>query len=288
MQLLPDVTLHNGDGLCYADRGFQVNSVTPLSGTAVAVSTFRAVNIPVGTMLYRNTDTAFLKQLHAERHIPVTITLEAEESGFALSIGSYPAGSWIATRHYEHPHTAATRGELARRTQAAQLAKLGDTDYVAAEVHVPEQAYFIPMSALNAWRREVAAAAVEAQDTAYIRQKADHVLDTTHMKQAEMFAEMSRIYEGSDGGRRFTFNIMSFGFKFGIPQGVDMVFDMRFIPNPFYIPSLKKLTGHNKKVAQYVLKGDAVYTTKKAIYLVEAFVGMHNWHKLSQKNRENE
>ena len=88
------------------------------------------------------------------------------------------------------------------------------------------------------------------------RQKADHVLDTTHMKQAEMFAEMSRIYEGSDGGRRFTFNIMSFGFKFGIPQGVDMVFDMRFIPNPFYIPSLKKLTGHNKKVAQYVLKQD--------------------------------
>ena len=172
VQLLPDVTLHNGDGLCYADRGFQVNSVTPLSGTAVAVSTFRAGNIPVGTMLYRNTDTAFLKQLHAERHIPVTITLEAEESGFALSIGSYPAGSWIATRHYEHPHTAATQGELARRTQAAQLAKLGDTDYVAAEVHVPEQAYFIPMSALNAWRREVAAAAVEAQDTAYIRQKA--------------------------------------------------------------------------------------------------------------------
>ena len=41
-------------------------------------------------------------------------------------------------------------------------------------------------------------------------------------------------------------------------------------------------------VAQYVLKGDAVYTTKKAIYLIEAFVGMHNWHKLSQKNRENE
>ena len=88
------------------------------------------------------------------------------------------------------------------------------------------------------------------------RQKADHVVDTTHTKQAEMFAEMSRIYEGSDRGKRFTFNIMSFGYKFGIPQGVDMVFDMRFIPNPFYIPSLKKLTGHNKKVAQYVLKQD--------------------------------
>ena len=163
VQLLPGVTLHNGDGLCYADRGFQVNSVTPLSGTAVAVSTFRAVNIPVGTMLFRNTDTAFLKLLHAERRIPVIVSLEAEHDGFAMSISSYPAGSWSVTRHFPHPHTPATQGEQARRTQIEQLAKLGDTDYVAAEVNVPEQAYFIPISTLNAWRREVAAAAVEAQ-----------------------------------------------------------------------------------------------------------------------------
>ena len=86
------------------------------------------------------------------------------------------------------------------------------------------------------------------------RKIADHIIDTTHMKQADLFAEMSRIYEGLDGGRKFAVNIMSFGYKFGIPQGVDMVLDMRFIPNPFYIPSLKKLTGHNKKVAQFVLK----------------------------------
>lgn len=87
-----------------------------------------------------------------------------------------------------------------------------------------------------------------------IRKKADHVIDTTNMKQADLFAEMDRIFEGIDGGRKFAFNIMSFGYKFGIPQGVDVVFDMRFIPNPFYIPSLKKLTGHNKKVSQFVLK----------------------------------
>lgn len=87
-----------------------------------------------------------------------------------------------------------------------------------------------------------------------IRKRADHVIDTTHMKQAELFAEMDRIFEGLDDGKHFSINIMSFGFKFGIPQGVDMVLDMRFIPNPFYIPSLKKLTGHNKKVSQFVLK----------------------------------
>lgn len=97
------------------------------------------------------------------------------------------------------------------------------------------------------------------------RKKADHILDTTHMKQADMFAEMSRIYEGTDDSNRFTFNIMSFGYKFGIPQGIDMVFDMRFIPNPFYIPSLKKLTGHNKKVSQYVLKQEVTQEFLKEV-----------------------
>jgi UPF0042 nucleotide-binding protein len=97
------------------------------------------------------------------------------------------------------------------------------------------------------------------------RQRADHVIDTTYTKKAEMYAEMSRIYEGLDSSKHFTFNIMSFGYKFGIPQGVDMVFDMRFIPNPFYIPSLKKLTGHNKKVSQYVLKQEVTQEFLKEV-----------------------
>ena len=93
-----------------------------------------------------------------------------------------------------------------------------------------------------------------------IRQKADYIIDTTGMKQADLFCEMDRIFEGLDGSRHFSINLMSFGYKFGIPQGVDIVLDMRFIPNPFYIPSLKKLTGHNKKVAQFVLKQEITQT----------------------------
>ena len=49
---------------------------------------------------------------------------------------------------------------------------------------------------------------------------------------------------------------MSFGYKHGIPAETDWTLDMRFIPNPYYVPSLKKLTGNNKKVSQYVLKHD--------------------------------
>ena len=171
VQLLPEVTLHNGDGLCYGDRGFQVNSVTPLSGTTVTVSTFRAVNIPAGTMLYRNTDTAFLRQLHAERRIPVILTLAAVDEGFRLQMSSLPDADnpWCAERMFAYAHTPATQPEQARQTQRTQLAKLGDSDYTACEVSVPDEGYFIPIGTLNAWRREVVDAAAHAQDAAYTR-----------------------------------------------------------------------------------------------------------------------
>ena len=53
----------------------------------------------------------------------------------------------------------------------------------------------------------------------------------------------------------FTLNVMSFGFKNGVPQEADWVFDVRFLPNPFYVPALKGLTGRNQKVKKYVLSG---------------------------------
>lgn len=178
VQLLPGVTLHNGDGLCYGDQGFPVNSVTPLSGTAVTVNTFRAVNIPAGTMLYRNTDTAFLKQLQAERRIPVAIEMSMTDDGFCLQMRSATQGqssSWQVSRTFAYSHTPATQGEQARQTQRNQLAKLGDSDYIAYEVRVPEEAYFVPMGMLNAWRREIVAAAVEEQAASYKRHEAARV-----------------------------------------------------------------------------------------------------------------
>lgn len=87
-----------------------------------------------------------------------------------------------------------------------------------------------------------------------IREKADVVLDTSSMKVAELKGEMSRIFLSEDGDNKFTINIKSFGYKYGIPLETDMIFDMRFVPNPFYVKSLKELTGNNKKVASFVLK----------------------------------
>ena len=87
-----------------------------------------------------------------------------------------------------------------------------------------------------------------------IKKRADFVLDTTNLKPAEMNAELDSMIFGGRGSSNFSINISSFGFKYGIPSESDVMFDVRFIPNPFWVPSLKKLTGNNKKVSDFVFK----------------------------------
>lgn len=86
-----------------------------------------------------------------------------------------------------------------------------------------------------------------------LRSIADFVIDTSNMKAAKLREEIKNIFYGGEEAE-FTINILSFGYKHGIPLEADMVLDMRFIPNPFYVPSLKKLTGNSKKIQEYVLK----------------------------------
>lgn len=90
-----------------------------------------------------------------------------------------------------------------------------------------------------------------------IRKMADFVIDTSNMKPVRLKEEIRKVLE--DGGKQgaFMINIKSFGYKYGIPLDVDLVFDMRFIPNPFYIPTLKPLSGNNKKVQEFVMKQEA-------------------------------
>jgi len=190
VQLLPGVTLHNGDGLCYGDQGFQVNSVSSLSGTAVTVNTFHKVNVSSGTMLYRNIDTAFLKQLHAERKIPVKMALTATDEGFSLTLSiANNANETSVTRTFAYPHTPATQSEQARQSQCSQLSKLGDSDYIAIAVSVPSEAYFIPLSILNAWRREVVEAVREEQDKTYTRSESSPVTLDEQMLPDYRFAD---------------------------------------------------------------------------------------------------
>ena len=89
-----------------------------------------------------------------------------------------------------------------------------------------------------------------------IRRKADIILDTSNLKIPEMIAELDRVFFGGSASTNFAINISSFGFKYGIPTEADVMFDVRFLPNPFYVPSLKKLSGNNRKVRDYIFRSE--------------------------------
>ncbi len=100
----------------------------------------------------------------------------------------------------------------------------------------------------------------ERQALELIRKDADRIIDTSNMKTAQLKEELLGALTDKTREETFVINIMSFGFKYGIPITADMVFDMRFIPNPYYVASLKKLTGNNKKVQNYVLQQQVAQT----------------------------
>ena len=87
-----------------------------------------------------------------------------------------------------------------------------------------------------------------------LRKEADYVIDTSNMKSAQLWSEIKHLLTSGENNKSFIINIMSFGYKRGTPMAADMVFDMRFIPNPYYVKSLRPLTGNNAKVSKYVLK----------------------------------
>ena len=86
-----------------------------------------------------------------------------------------------------------------------------------------------------------------------LRRMADYIIDTSNMKSMQLRSEINEIFTSNAKDGLFTVNIESFGYKHGIPLEADIVFDVRFLPNPFYVPSMKKLTGNNKKVQNYVM-----------------------------------
>jgi UPF0042 nucleotide-binding protein len=85
------------------------------------------------------------------------------------------------------------------------------------------------------------------------KQKSDFYIDTTSTTLDELKERIAGIYELSSKRAGMTVNCMSFGFKYGIPTDADLVFDVRCFPNPFYIASMRKKTGLDSDVAEYVL-----------------------------------
>lgn len=106
-----------------------------------------------------------------------------------------------------------------------------------------------------------------------LRNQADYIIDTSNMKSAQLWAEIKHLINAGENQESFMINLMSFGYKKGTPIGSDMVFDMRFIPNPYYVKSLKPLTGNNAKVSKYVLKHDVTQEfLSKAVDMIEMLI----------------
>lgn len=89
-----------------------------------------------------------------------------------------------------------------------------------------------------------------------IRKEADAIIDTSYFNNAQLAAEIRNIVSEGKDNRTFTVNIMSFGYKNGMPISADMVFDARFLPNPFYVEELKHKTGNDPEVRDYVMSHD--------------------------------
>lgn len=86
-----------------------------------------------------------------------------------------------------------------------------------------------------------------------VKKNADYVIDTTHLLTRELKEELDRIFVENGEYNNLMVTVMSFGFKYGIPVDADLVFDVRFLPNPFYIDQLKEKTGNDSEVQQYVM-----------------------------------
>jgi UPF0042 nucleotide-binding protein len=94
----------------------------------------------------------------------------------------------------------------------------------------------------------------ERQILERIKKRANHVLDTSNLTPGQLKEEIKRIFLKGREFKGLVINVVSFGFKYGIPLDSDLVFDVRFIPNPFYIETMRKHSGKNAVVRDYVLK----------------------------------
>ena len=94
----------------------------------------------------------------------------------------------------------------------------------------------------------------EREELAPLKKRADYILDTSHMLVRDLKQEIDKIFLGKEEYESFFVTILSFGFKYGIPEDSDLVFDVRFLPNPYYIDELKPLTGNDAPIKEFVMK----------------------------------
>ncbi len=99
----------------------------------------------------------------------------------------------------------------------------------------------------------------ERQRLAFLKKQADYILDTSTLLTRELKAELEKIFVQNQEFKSLMINVMSFGFKYGIPGDADLVFDVRFLPNPYYHEELRSLSGNDKPIQDFVMDFEATH-----------------------------
>ena len=101
------------------------------------------------------------------------------------------------------------------------------------------------------------AIAKEREALQFLKDKADYIIDTSRLLERELKVELDKIFVDNQKFDNLIVSVVSFGFKHGMPKDSDLVFDVRFLPNPYYDEALRPLTGNDKEVSEYVMSHDA-------------------------------
>lgn len=115
-----------------------------------------------------------------------------------------------------------------------------------------------------------------------LKGRAQHIIDTTNLKPKELREKILKTYSEEEQ-EVFSVHMLSFGFKYGLPIDADLVFDVRFLPNPHYVPNLQPLTGLNADVSSYVFKwSDTQKFQEKVLDLLEFMLPLYKKEGKSQ------
>jgi UPF0042 nucleotide-binding protein len=93
----------------------------------------------------------------------------------------------------------------------------------------------------------------ERERLSELRKHADRVIDTSDITVHDLRERLTREFRQDSSARRMTITLVTFGYKFGVPYDIDLLFDVRFLRNPYFVPELKPLTGEDPRVQEYVL-----------------------------------
>lgn len=167
------------------------------------------------------------------------------------------------------------------------ISELKSTDGIDVHVLFLEASKYVLMNRYSETRRkhpldEVSdgdlSRAIDAEQELLsdVRTKADYIIDTTFITSAQLKDQIAGMFLDNPDDRMII-NTMSFGFKYGVPGEADLVFDVRCLPNPFYVPELKFKTGLDRNVRDYVMQFEESRTLLDKItdlldYLIPLYV----------------